>query len=146
MRIRSLSLIGLLLLVAASANSAGPSSQAPLLVSARIPPRASVQWRTAPATVQVSRDDVLRGYVQLPAPLQLAVQTNLAGGLLLEFASALPFVLRTEVEMVDGVRTGGLSTLVAYGSGTLTVRVRLYLDPQTAPGIYDWPVRVRSSA
>lgn len=133
-----------MLLLWAANVFAGPSAQ--LMVTARVLPRADLQLQNAPAQVSISPEDVRRGFVQLQAPLEVAVATNIPAGVFVEFSSPLDFVVRTEAEILDGSVRGSARVLLQQNAAPVRVNLRLFLSPATVPGTYPRPVRVSTGA
>lgn len=73
------------------------SDEAKLTVSAIVLKRASLQVLSQPASVVVTAADIARGYVEVPSPLQLKVQSNSQGGYMLIFDSQGAFMHQTLV-------------------------------------------------
>lgn len=110
-------------------------------VVATVLARASLDTRRMPQEVTVSADDVARGYVEPPAPVEIAVQTNHPNGVLVRFAGNGAQIAAVEV---DGA--GTVVRVAAEGRGMqkreLRVRLRLHLAPGTVAGKIAFPVSV----
>ena len=72
--------IALLAFVACAASAQGHRSTALLHVSLTIMSRVDMQVVTAPRQLAISQADVARGYVDLPEPVTVAVNSNVAQG------------------------------------------------------------------
>src|SRR5688572_9964470 len=72
--------------------TAQASSEAKLLVSATVLKRATLQVLAQPSTVVVTAADIARGYVDVPVPAQVAIQSNTRHGYQLEFSSEGDFM------------------------------------------------------
>ncbi len=99
-----------------------------------------------PATLEITRDDVSRGYIELHQAVSFRVRSNAANGYTLQFeAITFPFS-RAEVTWDESAATvtgDGSWMFRPYLEGTTagTLNVRLTLMQGTQPGIYAWPVR-----
>ena len=65
--------------------TAAASGEAKLTVTATILKRATLQVLAQPATLVVTSADLARGYVDVPASSQVAIQNNSTAGYLLDF-------------------------------------------------------------
>lgn len=135
--------------------SVGHAIEAKLLVSATVMKQASLQVLTQPATVVVTAADIARGYVEVLAPAQFAVQSNSRNGYLLMFGSEGEFLRQTLVRglgndvQLDGIG-GGVAQQSAGGSGitkaVLALTFRFILSDVAKQGVYAWPMRLSVSA
>ncbi len=125
--------------------SAGSDSTT-MTVSVEVVGRTIVTIEKQPALLEITRDDVARGYVDLPQAVSFHVRSNAANGYLLQFEPVgFPFS-RADVKWGDDLaRVAGEGSWIfrAYQQGTTTgtFNVRLMLAPQMQPGTYAWPVR-----
>jgi hypothetical protein len=124
-------------------------AQASLVVTAVVPRRTSMRI-AQPATVTVSESDIARGYVDIAAPVEVVVQSNVAEGYTLVF--------ERQGEQVREVQVQGLaSDLVLAGSSAaasrpaagrgfwrdqLMLRFRFALAADAVAGEHRWPVRI----
>jgi hypothetical protein len=141
-RLKSLSLLAAFL----SIGSAFAQGHAALEVVAHIQPRTSVALREKPALLQVSAEDVRRGYVQVTEPLRIVVRTNVAPGVTLDVSSPLEWVARVEVRAVDGTATSGSRVMLPVGTHDARLLLRIYLAPQAVPGAHPFAVQVAQDA
>lgn len=126
------------------------SDEAKLTVSAIVLKRASLQVLSQPASVVVTAADVARGYVEIPGPLQLRVQSNSQGGYMLIFDSHGDFMRQTLVRgLGNDVQldaSGGSIAQRASGRGmyqtSLGLGFRFVLADSAREGIYAWPMRL----
>jgi hypothetical protein len=81
--------LGLSLLCASMETRAGETK---LTVSATILKQASLRVLVQPASVVVTAGDIARGYVDVPAAVQVAIRSNTSGGYMLEFATQGDFM------------------------------------------------------
>jgi hypothetical protein len=96
--------------------------------------------------LQISADDVVRGYVEVPAALRFSVATTSRSGYLMEFHPV--------GKVFESVQVNGLGNAVQLGAdgGTIVQRGPLppnlthdlsfhfTLRPDTPPGNYPWPL------
>lgn len=139
--------------------SVGHANEVKLLVSATVMKKASLQVLTQPATVVLTAADIARGYVDMLAPAQFAVQSNSRNGYLLMFGSEGEFFRQTLVRglsndvQLDG-NGGGVVQQNAGGSGSgsgitktvLALTFRFILSDVAKQGVYAWPMRLSVSA
>lgn len=126
------------------------SDEAKLTVSAIVLKRASLQVLSQPASVVVTAADIARGYVEVPSPLQLKVQSNSQGGYMLIFDSQGAFMHQTLVRgLGNDVQldaAGGSIAQRASGRGMyqtiLALGFRFVLAESAREGIYAWPMRL----
>jgi len=142
MRLLRILAAGLLLGGTGVAHAAG----ATVHVSAVILARTDVQLLGAGELV-ISEADVQRGYVDVPGPMTLRVRTNVTAPMALEFAMGHPAIRMARIQGLGSVVD------VASGSGVVplpagarvfqaTLQVRFFLQPDTRPGSYGWPLQV----
>lgn len=121
-----------------------------LQVSATILRHASLQVMAQPASVVVTAADIARGYVDVPSPSQVAVQSNTQGGYTLMFESQGEFLrqilvkgLGTDVQL--SASGGGVAQRGA-GRGMsktlLDLGFRFVLSDSARQGVYAWPMRL----
>ncbi len=147
MPLRTLLLSLMLPVLAGSALAAGASQ--PLVVRATVAARTSVQVENAPSRLNVSADDIRRGFVDAEHPITLAVHTNVPSGVMLHFLCAGDQAVQALVEgMGAGLSAAGSPMLLAWQRQPrqLMLRVRFLLSPQARPGSYPWPLRVSAAA
>jgi len=139
--------IGLML---APASAAAGGSEAKLLVTATVLKHASLKVLTQPSSVVVTAADIARGYVDVPAPAQVAISSNTSQGYVLEFASQGDFMrqilvkgLGTDVQLSPA---GGTVVQHSTGAGvirtTLSLGFRFFLSDTARQGTYAWPMRL----
>ena len=130
--------------------SAAASGTQNVLITTKILKRASLTVLTQPTAVVVTAADVARGYVDVAAPAQVAIQSNSLAGYLLEFASQGGFMrqilvkgLANEVQLSP---EGGTVMQSSSGMGvtktTLALAFRFVLAESTQQGTYPWPMRL----
>ena len=134
----------------AAANAAG---SAQLGVSAVVPARASVQVHSSPASLSISAQDVARGWIDAPGPMDIAVRTNSLRGSTIVFTGSSEHVRQVGVEGFDApVQIAGQGGAVAVPAATrpnepvqLRLKLRFYLAAGTPPGAHPWPLRISAA-
>lgn len=130
----------------AGAAQATTTGSAQLTVRARVPHFFRLDVLSQPRAIEVSAQDVGRGYVDLPAPVELALESNAPTG--------YTIVFEREGDDFAGAQVRGLGQQVQVASQgmigwkpgarreTMQFHVRLELAPGLAPGSYRWPLQV----
>lgn len=140
-----------LLLAVAAAAPALAAGGAELHVVAVLRKHASVRVIAQPGMVEVTRADIARGYVDVAAPLQLAVRSNVPEGVQLVFDRP--------GDVFGQARIRGLANEVQLGAagGIVTQRVpsaaphvlalafRFELGRDAQEGTYPWPMQVSAA-
>lgn len=132
----------------ASVHAAGDTAAMP--VSARVAVSLGMRIVSMPVTADVSAADIARGHMDLPAPLAVAVRTNLATPYRVVVYPALSAVAAVQVVSSTGVSPGAdghaelqrQRAVRPMDEETLTINLRIHLAPGTLPGPITWPVRV----
>jgi len=122
------------------------TSSATLAVSVQVVARTILTVDSQPSGVQVTADDVARGYVELPQSVLFHVRSNATNGYTVQFEPvSYPF---NRADVSWGTTTASVGSDGAWltqgyqqGTQTGTLSVRLSLAPGTQPGSYAWPVR-----
>lgn len=122
-------------------------------VSAVVRKHASLQVLHQPASVRITEADVARGYVDVPAPVQVAIRSNTAEGYMLVFDNHGAFFRQARVRgLASDVQVGSAGGLVAqpatgYGMSqvTLALAFRFELAPTTREGVYPWPMQLSAT-
>ena len=141
-------LFSLALLLAPAAVKAD-AHEAKLLVTATVMKHASLKVLSQPASVTVTAADIRLGYVDVPVPAQVAVQSNTQAGYMLLFKSQGEFIrqilvrgLGTDVQL--GPSGGGVMR-AAWGRGMSKTKLdmvfRFELSDSAQQGVYAWPMR-----
>lgn len=142
--------LALVAAMTAPAPAIADGSEAKLTVTATVLKRASLKILTQPSAVTVTAADIARGYVDLPVPAQVAIESNSASGYMLDFAYQAGFArqilvqgLSSEVQLGPG---GGAVLQPASGSGvtrtTLALGFRFVLSELAQQGVYSWPMQL----
>ncbi|HKB79435.1 MAG TPA: hypothetical protein VKH35_06945 [Thermoanaerobaculia bacterium] len=121
------------------------SSSALMSVSVEVIARTLLNVDTQPESVDITRVDLARGYLDIPQAVTFRVRSNAARGYELQFEPvAFPFTTAavTVGAGVATIRSDGAWLTEPYQHGTTggTMSVRLWLAPGTQPGSYAWPV------
>ena len=136
------------LLMVAPAPPAAAADQAKLTVSATVLKRASLKVLAQPTSLTLTEADVARGYIEVPAPAQVAVKNNSNEGYMLVVANRGDFVRRLRVRgLGDEVQIGASGGFVRQPGGPVVTRVldlgfRFELSESAQPGVYPWPVQL----
>jgi predicted membrane metal-binding protein len=145
----ALAALGFALLAGAGGAQAGGASAA-LQVSVVVRHFFRLQVLSQPQAIQVSQRDVARGYVDVPVPVQLAVESNSGNGYSIQFARHGEAFLGAQVQglgqefQVDS--QAAMHWQPAARRETLEFRFRLRLAPHLPPGEYPWPIQVSMNA
>jgi hypothetical protein len=119
-----------------------------LTVSATVLKRATLTVLSTPSTVTVTKDDIVRGYVDAHGSAKLALKTNSGAGVSLEFSSHSDFVQAMRVQGMNAEiqmsAAGGFARHMAVPGTTevLELRFRFALSEAAREGVYAWPVLV----
>lgn len=138
--------LGMLMPVLAEAGS----SEAKLTVTATVVKHASLKVLTQPASVVVTAADIARGYVDVPSPAHVAIQTNSQSGYMLMFASEGEFLRQTLVRGLGNdvqldTAGGGIARRPegpGMSKATLDLVFRFILSDSAKQGVYAWPMRL----
>ena len=146
----------LLVLVAVTAMSApvyAGSSAAQMNVSVQVISRTILTIDAQPATVNVTPDDVARGYVDVPQVVAFRVLSNSRDGYSLTFHpvsypfSAAEVRWGAQAAVVEGGDwMSSLSHPYQHGGSAGSLAVRLRLSSGVEPGSYAWPLQVAASS
>lgn len=138
-------------LVAVFLPLAAYAGETSLGVAVTVSKRAALTVVAQPSFVVVTPADIAHGYVDVPVPAQVAIQTNSRDGYLLEFASHGDFMrqilvrgLGNDVQMSAG--GGVVARAASFGQGvtrtTLNLAFRFVLSESAREGTYPWPMRL----
>ena len=130
------------------------SGDAKLAVTATVMKHASLTVLAQPASVIVTAADIVRGYVDVPSPAHVAIQSNSQSGYMLTFASEGEFLRQILVRgLGNDVQldtAGGGVARRAEGRGmskaSLDLVFRFILSDSAKQGVYAWPMRLSVSA
>lgn len=146
-------LLVLIGLTTISAPLCAASSAGQMNVSVQVIARTILTIDTQPAAVNVTSDDVARGYVDVPQAVAFRVRSNSREGYTLTFQPVtFPFAAaevrwgaqRAVVEGGDWMSSLSHPYQQGGSAGSLTVRLRLSAGVE--PGSYAWPLQVAASS
>ena len=126
----------------------GGQTRAQLAVSAAVLPVARIEQSSLPYELLLSADELRRGYVDVPQPTSLLVNSNSATGFELDVIALNPMISNIVVAGLESPQVLGAEggTLVQRWSGPqsrrLNLRFRIMLAPGTLPGRYAWPLQL----
>lgn len=153
MRKRTTLLLVLIGLTAMSAPVYAGSSAAQMNVSVQVLPRTILTIDAQPAAVNVTADDVARGYVDVPQVVAFRVLSNSREGYSLTFHpvtfpfSAAEVRWGAQAAVVEGGDwMPSLSHPYQQGGSAGSLAVRLRLAAGVEPGTYAWPLQVAASS
>ncbi len=124
---------------------------ASLSVSVVVPARAVLSVESQPAGLQITEEDVARGYVEAPGTSLVQVRTNSPAGWLLEFQP-----LQGPYRSVEVTGLGSTAQVSASGGWlaqpyagktlvTASLGYRFFLSADARPGHYPWPVALAAT-
>lgn len=129
----------------------GPAraAEGTLLVSAVIARHTSIRI-APPASISISEEDLARGYVEIAAPVEVTVQSNVPQGYALVFERQGEQVLQAHVQGPDGPllvgSTAATASRPAAGPGMwrdrLQLRFRFDLASGARTGQHPWPLNI----
>jgi hypothetical protein len=130
--------------------AAAEADSGTLAVTATVAKRATLQVLAQPASVLVTDADVARGYVEVQAPVQVAVQSNSPAGYMLVLAGQHDFVREVLMSGLDSdvqvSANGGMIPQRSTGRGvlrkTLELRFRFVLAKNALRGEHPWPMQL----
>lgn len=133
---------------AAGIRPSGGRTSASIEVSASILPRTTLTIRSQPRLLVVTREDIRRGYVEVPAASRIEVRSNDPRGYLLVFENRAgpeaPFreviVRGLEREVQIGRGGGWVPRADARGPVSVELSYRFSLAEDVRPGEYPWPL------
>jgi hypothetical protein len=138
------------LVIAGSVAAAASAREArnSIAVSATVLPAARLELQSMPTELQISADDLNRGFVDAPEATSFVVRSNSPTGFALDLATLLPLVSSVVVHGLESDQSvgGDGGTLVQRWQSPRAVRLslkfRLILAPGLTAGRYPWPLRV----
>ena len=143
----------LLVITAMSAPLYAGSSTAQISVSVQVIARTILTIDAQPATVNITAEDVVRGYVDVPQTVAFRVRSNSREGYSLTFQPvSFPF---SAAEVRWGAQTAtvegsewmsSLTHPYQQGGSVGSLAVRLRLATGVEPGSYTWPLQVAASS
>ena len=145
----ALAALGFALLAGPAWAQAG-SASVPLQVTVVVRHFFQLHVLSQPHAVQVSPRDIARGYVDVPVPVQLAVESSSRNGYSIQFERHGDAFQAAQVQgmgqdlLVDS--QAAMHWTPAARRETLEFRFRLRLAPQLSPGEYAWPIQLSMNA
>lgn len=132
---------------AARAASVGSST---MKVTANVLPYLRLQVLKQVSTLNVTPEDIARGYVDVPAATDLMAKTNDRNGFSLSFDARSNVFRKAQVTgLVGGLELGpegGMAHQPFTGNRMLMrLSYRFFLAPEVAPGSYPWPLQISST-
>jgi len=117
-------------------------------IHATVMRHASISSIRAPRSIEVSPEDVARGYVELGEPIELSIRTNAPEGVLIGFSlksvAVHAAILEGEAGKLNLSRFGATLPVVKQGVGLQTqivrLRARLELSAAAVPGTISFPI------
>jgi hypothetical protein len=134
---------------AGAAPAHAQSAQSPLVVRVVIPQHTSIRIAPPPG-VSVSQSDVARGFVEVAAPVEVTVESNVAEGYVLVFERHGDAFTEVQVQglpqPVVFSSASAIASRPAAGRGLwrdqVLLRFRFTLAPGTRAGEHRWPVQI----
>lgn len=136
--------------LAVSGDAKSSPDTANVKVTATVLKRTSINVLAQPATVEITTDDIARGYVNIPAATRIEIKSNSPQGFILIFENHGNFVSQTHVS--------GIGNDVQFGAGgggiyqqwpghpvdktVIEMMFRFILAEGISPGIYAWPIQL----
>lgn len=125
-------------------------SSAKVTVTAMVREHTSMQVLAQTRELVVTKSDITRGYVEIPAATRINVKSNNPAGYLLAFESISgPLPLFESVQVIVGGREiqmppsgGWVPQPYVRGGVTQDVTYRFALSKNAQPGTYSWPLMV----
>jgi len=126
------------------------SVEGKMSVSATVVASARLTVESQPGAVDVTAEDIERGYVDLDAPILLRVQTNSRRGYLLQVANSDDAFSQIEISFGNTemrvAHEGWVDRPYVRGGESIAMRARLRLSPLAQPGRRALPIEVTASA
>lgn len=138
----------LVVLLGGASVASTDQTQASLGVSATVVPVARLELTTREPELQLTAEDLVRGYIESPQPLHLTVYSNSRSGYALDVLPVSPLFSAMSVQGL------GTDILLSAEGGTVTqrwshpqkvsleLRFSFVLAEGVEPGRYAWPVRL----
>ena len=121
-----------------------------MTVSANVVASARLTVQSQPATINVTAEDIARGYVDVAEPIVVRIQTNSRQGYLLQVANADDNFRALELTFgetwMNVAYESFLQRPYVPGGESLVMRARLRLAPQAQAGVHRLPVAMTASA
>lgn len=125
------------------------SVTAPMTVSVQVLARAVVSVDAAPASIEVTAEDISRGYVDVAAPILVRVRTNSRRGYLLQVDNVSEAFSTVELTMANAsmnvTHESWIQRPYVSGGDLMNVQARLRLSPDATPGWHALPIAFSAS-
>ncbi|MGZ5492776.1 MAG: hypothetical protein ACXW3E_04520 [Thermoanaerobaculia bacterium] len=125
------------------------SVTAPMTVSVQVLARAVVSVDAAPASIEVTAEDIRRGYVDVAAPIRVRVRTNSRRGYLLQVDNVSEAFSTVELTMANAsmnvAHESWIQRPFVSGGDLMNVQARLRLSPGARPGSHALPIAFSAS-
>ena len=141
--------VGLALSVSKTAQAGTASGS--MSVNVTVQARALINIVSQPSSLEITQNDVRRGYVDVPAATRGTVRTNSPNGYLVGFETAQGPYKAIEVKGLGadaqiGAAGGWIpQAFTGLAPTTLELSYRFILAENAAPGSYAWPVSVSAT-
>ncbi len=137
-----------LLIGGSLAAAHGEDAQIGITIGATVRAVAHMELRSMPATLDLSSDDLRRGFVDVTQPTSLVIRSNSKSGYSLDLMTVTPMLASMIVYGLDSelsLGAQGGSIVQRWQSPhvvNLNIKFRLSLAPGLTAGTYPWPVAV----
>jgi len=125
------------------------SVEGKMSVSATVLASARLTVQSQPAAVDVTAEDIERGYVDLDSPIVVSVRTNSRRGYLLQVANSDEAFSQIEISFGNTEmrvsHEGWVDRPYVSGGESIAMRARLRLSPLAQPGRRALPIEVTAS-
>ncbi|MGE0498140.1 MAG: hypothetical protein AB7I35_17295 [Ramlibacter sp.] len=131
--------------------TAAAAEEGKLMVTATIAKRASLKVLAQPAVINLTAQDISRGFVEVASPMQIAVQNNSLDGYMLVLSGHGGFVRQARMRGLDTEvqlgAEGGVVTQRSHGGGgvhraVVALTFRFELTETARQGEYAWPIHM----
>jgi hypothetical protein len=145
-------IVAMVMMILMSLNGLGfGGNKATITVSATVMARVSQSVVHQVSRINVTEEDIKRGFIEIPSGTILQIKTNSRNGYMLYFEGENE--LFKEVTVIDKGRTIVLSSSGGFihqpnSGGNVEVKdlsYKLLLNENIQPGSYSWPLRVKAS-
>jgi hypothetical protein len=144
----------LIIVIAALMSLSEPAlagNKATIMVSATVVARVSQSLIHQVSKFNVTKEDIIRGFIEIPSATVLQIKTNSRTGYVLYFEGENEFF--KEILVTDKGRTVVLSPFGGlihqpYSGSNIEVKnlsYKFFLRNNIQPGFYSWPFRVKAS-
>ena len=133
----------------AAGNLLADSVETKMVVSATVIASARLTVESQPLAVDVTQQDIERGYVELTTPIVVRVRTNSRSGYLLQVANVDEAFEQIEVAFGETemrvTHEGWVNRPYVSGGESIAMHARLHLSPLAQPGRRALPIAVSAS-